>query len=249
MRGARAGAPVPRRARAPSSGPRRTSARRSDVKALATFTQTGETAQRLAALHPRQPLLAFTVDARVRSQLALSWGVETFLVPSVRAHRRHGGAGRLLAAVDRPAEGRRPRRRRRRQPAEHGRARPTSSACTKSAPTRERRRSATARPPSLLAVLDLEEREQRRLRRADPEHRAAADLRRPGRRPGARWPRAGRSPPTGRCTRCTPTSCGPATRRGDPLRRRPDPRRPLVHAPAGWSPGSSARARRSRSSP
>jgi pyruvate kinase len=54
-----------------------------DVKALATFTQTGETAKRLAALHPRQPLLAFTVDARVRSQLALSWGVETFLVPEV----------------------------------------------------------------------------------------------------------------------------------------------------------------------
>jgi len=55
-----------------------------EVKALATFTQTGETARRLAALHPRQPLLAFTVDARVRSQLALSWGVETFLVPSVQ---------------------------------------------------------------------------------------------------------------------------------------------------------------------
>jgi pyruvate kinase len=54
-----------------------------DVKALATFTQTGDTARRLAALHPRQPLLAFTIDARVRSQLALSWGVETFLVPSV----------------------------------------------------------------------------------------------------------------------------------------------------------------------
>ncbi|MGY2002916.1 pyruvate kinase [Blastococcus sp. SYSU DS1024] len=54
-----------------------------DVRALATFTQTGETARRLAALHPRQPLLAFTVDARVRSQLALSWGVETFLVPMV----------------------------------------------------------------------------------------------------------------------------------------------------------------------
>ncbi|MCU1670629.1 MAG: pyk [Blastococcus sp.] len=54
------------------------------VKALATFTQTGQTTRRLAALHPRQPLLAFTVDARVRSQLALSWGVETFLVPSVQ---------------------------------------------------------------------------------------------------------------------------------------------------------------------
>src|ERR1700712_2138283 len=55
-----------------------------DVRALATFTQTGDTARRLASLHPRQPLLAFTVDARVRSQLALSWGVETFLVPSVQ---------------------------------------------------------------------------------------------------------------------------------------------------------------------
>jgi pyruvate kinase len=54
------------------------------VKALATFTQTGETARQLASLHPGQPLLAFTVDARVRSQLALSWGVETFLVPSVQ---------------------------------------------------------------------------------------------------------------------------------------------------------------------
>ena len=77
-----------------------------DVKALATFTQTGETARRLSALHPRQPLLAFTVDARVRSQLALSWGVETFLVPDGVAHRRHGRPGRLLAAVHRPAQGR-----------------------------------------------------------------------------------------------------------------------------------------------
>src|SRR4051812_12409957 len=54
-----------------------------DVRALATFTQPGDPARRLAALHPRQPLLAFTIDARVRSQLALSWGVETFIVPSV----------------------------------------------------------------------------------------------------------------------------------------------------------------------
>src|SRR4051794_15369949 len=54
-----------------------------EVMALVTFTSTGETTRRLAALHPRQPLLAFTVDARVRSQLALSWGVETFLVPEV----------------------------------------------------------------------------------------------------------------------------------------------------------------------
>jgi pyruvate kinase len=54
-----------------------------DVSALAAFTSTGRTAQRLAALHTRLPILAFTTDPRVRSRLALSWGVETFLVPEV----------------------------------------------------------------------------------------------------------------------------------------------------------------------
>src|SRR3569833_1486178 len=54
-----------------------------DVSALAAFTSTGRTAQRLAALHTRLPILAFTTDPRVRSRLALSWGVETFLVPTV----------------------------------------------------------------------------------------------------------------------------------------------------------------------
>jgi pyruvate kinase len=54
-----------------------------DVAALAAFTSTGRTPQRLAALHTRLPILAFTTDPRVRSRLALSWGVETFLVPEV----------------------------------------------------------------------------------------------------------------------------------------------------------------------
>jgi len=54
-----------------------------DVSALAAFTSTGRTPQRLAALHTRLPILAFTTDPRVRSRLALSWGVETFLVPAV----------------------------------------------------------------------------------------------------------------------------------------------------------------------
>ncbi|WP_343952921.1 pyruvate kinase alpha/beta domain-containing protein, partial [Tsukamurella spumae] len=35
---------------------------------------------RLARLHTRLPLLAFTPLPEVRSQLALSWGTETFLV-------------------------------------------------------------------------------------------------------------------------------------------------------------------------
>ncbi|MEU2349376.1 pyruvate kinase [Modestobacter sp. NPDC049651] len=53
------------------------------VAALAAFTSTGSNARRLAALHTRLPILAFTNDARVRNRLALSWGVETFIVPTV----------------------------------------------------------------------------------------------------------------------------------------------------------------------
>jgi pyruvate kinase len=54
-----------------------------DAKALVAFTQSGDTVRRLARLHPRLPLLAFTPIASVRSQLALTWGTETFLVPHV----------------------------------------------------------------------------------------------------------------------------------------------------------------------
>ena len=43
---------------------------------------TGETARRLARYRSPIPLLAFTPQPRTRSQLALSWGVETFIVPS-----------------------------------------------------------------------------------------------------------------------------------------------------------------------
>jgi pyruvate kinase len=53
------------------------------VSALAAFTSTGKSAQRLAALHTRLPILAFTNNPGVRSRLALSWGVETFIVPTV----------------------------------------------------------------------------------------------------------------------------------------------------------------------
>ncbi len=55
-----------------------------NAKALVAFTQTGDTVRRLARLHCRLPLLAFTPEPSVRSQLALSWGVETFLVPFVQ---------------------------------------------------------------------------------------------------------------------------------------------------------------------
>jgi pyruvate kinase len=53
------------------------------AKALVAFSQSGDTVRRLARLHPRLPLLAFTPVSAVRSQLALSWGVETFLMPQI----------------------------------------------------------------------------------------------------------------------------------------------------------------------
>ncbi|ORI16973.1 pyruvate kinase [Rhodococcus sp. 1163] len=56
---------------------------RLDAKALVAFTQSGDTVRRLSRLHTSLPLLAFTSIPEVRSQLALSWGTETFLVPEV----------------------------------------------------------------------------------------------------------------------------------------------------------------------
>jgi pyruvate kinase len=54
------------------------------AKALVAFTITGETARRLARYRSPIPLLAFTPQPSTRSQLALSWGVETFIVPPAR---------------------------------------------------------------------------------------------------------------------------------------------------------------------
>jgi pyruvate kinase len=60
-----------------------TIARNIGATALVAFTQTGDTVRRLARLHCELPLIACTPDPAVRAQLALSWGVETYLVPSV----------------------------------------------------------------------------------------------------------------------------------------------------------------------
>jgi pyruvate kinase len=57
--------------------------RRVGASALVAFTQSGDTARRLAEYRSPIPLLAFTPIPDVRSQLALTWGVETFLVPEV----------------------------------------------------------------------------------------------------------------------------------------------------------------------
>ncbi|GAA4817243.1 pyruvate kinase [Streptomyces ziwulingensis] len=50
---------------------------------LVAFTQSGDTARRLARSRSPIPLLAFTPEPATRSQLNLTWGVETFLGPHV----------------------------------------------------------------------------------------------------------------------------------------------------------------------
>ncbi len=57
---------------------------RLDAKALVAFTQSGDTVRRLARLHTPLPLLAFTPLPEVRSQLAMTWGTETFIVPIIQ---------------------------------------------------------------------------------------------------------------------------------------------------------------------
>jgi pyruvate kinase len=54
-----------------------------DVKYLVTFTQSGDSARRMSRLRSSIPLLAFTPVESVRNVLSLSWGVNTYQVPSV----------------------------------------------------------------------------------------------------------------------------------------------------------------------
>ncbi|MFI2369560.1 pyruvate kinase [Streptomyces sp. NPDC018833] len=55
------------------------------AKFLVAFTQSGDTVRRLSRYRSPIPLLAFTPDAATRSQLSLTWGVETFLGPHVES--------------------------------------------------------------------------------------------------------------------------------------------------------------------
>ncbi|WP_033213027.1 pyruvate kinase [Kitasatospora phosalacinea] len=65
-----------------------------DAKYLVAFTQSGDTARRLTRYRSPIPVLAFTYEPAVRSQLALTWGVETFLGPFVTT------TDELVAQVD-----------------------------------------------------------------------------------------------------------------------------------------------------
>jgi len=54
-----------------------------EAKALVAFTQTGTSARLVARYRSPIPIFAFTPDEPVRNRLALTWGVETYLVPPV----------------------------------------------------------------------------------------------------------------------------------------------------------------------
>ena len=55
-------------------------AERLDVKYIVTFTQSGDSAQRMSRLRPATPMLALTPNADTQKRLALSWGVNALLV-------------------------------------------------------------------------------------------------------------------------------------------------------------------------
>jgi pyruvate kinase len=76
---------VPRTKRGVISYAARDIGERLNAKALVAFTQSGDTVRRLARLHTPLPLLAFTPLPDVRSQLSLTWGTETFIVPTVKS--------------------------------------------------------------------------------------------------------------------------------------------------------------------
>ncbi|MDE0573180.1 pyruvate kinase [Demequina sp. B12] len=54
-----------------------------DIKYIVTFTQSGDSAVRMARLRPSVPMLAFTPEPKTQKRLALSWGVDAELVDRV----------------------------------------------------------------------------------------------------------------------------------------------------------------------
>ncbi|GLY69848.1 pyruvate kinase [Amycolatopsis taiwanensis] len=85
---------VPRTKRGVISFAARDVGERLNAKALVAFTQSGDTVRRLARLHTRLPLLAFTPEESVRSQLSMTWGTTTHIVPEV------GSTDQMIQQVD-----------------------------------------------------------------------------------------------------------------------------------------------------
>ncbi len=55
-----------------------------DAKYLVTFTQSGDSARRMARLRSPIPILAFTPEEGTYNRMALSWGVEPAITPMVK---------------------------------------------------------------------------------------------------------------------------------------------------------------------
>jgi pyruvate kinase len=53
------------------------------ARSLVVFTETGQSALYVSRHRPENSILAFTPNPRVRNQLSLAWGTETFLVSPV----------------------------------------------------------------------------------------------------------------------------------------------------------------------
>src|SRR5699024_12636855 len=56
---------------------------RLNPKSIVAFTASGDAAKRVARLHSQLPLLVFTPHEAVRTQLAVTWGAQTFVAPDV----------------------------------------------------------------------------------------------------------------------------------------------------------------------
>ncbi|WP_456698161.1 pyruvate kinase [Aeromicrobium sp. P5_D10] len=56
-----------------------------DARFVVAFTTSGDSARRMTRYRSRVPVIAFTPYDLVRRQLALSWGIETFLVAEVKS--------------------------------------------------------------------------------------------------------------------------------------------------------------------
>ena len=97
---------IPRTKRGVISYSARDIAERLNSRALVAFTSSGETARRLARLHSHLPLLVFTPNQEVRSQLALTWGAETFLCKHVdNTDEMMGVVDESLLSIDKYKEG------------------------------------------------------------------------------------------------------------------------------------------------
>ncbi|MFM9379242.1 pyruvate kinase [Gordonia sp. VNK21] len=71
---------VPRTRRGVLSYAARDIGERLNVDAIVAFTETGDTARRVARLHSRLELITFSSEESTRNQLTLSWGARPYLV-------------------------------------------------------------------------------------------------------------------------------------------------------------------------